>query len=276
MSDGMKRREFLKVAGVSSAGAALVGCSTDEVERLIPYVTPPEEITPGVATWYSTVCGECPAGCGVWVKTREGRAIKLEGNPNHPVSGGALCSRGHSSLQALYDPDRLEQPLRRTPDGFEPVSWDEAETLLVEGIRGAGSDVLLVTGRTGPTLTRLQEEVVGAVGGRRVEYEALDHASLREAARMAFGSARVPTFDFEAAGIVFSFGADFLETWLSPVEHARGFARMSGVDQEQRKGRAVFVGPRHRNRWPGAVISGFGVGHDDVKTVNSTTQENNH
>jgi hypothetical protein len=108
MSDGMKRRDFLKVAGVSSAGAALVGCSTDEVERLIPYVTPPEEITPGVATWYSTVCGECPAGCGVWVKTREGRAIKLEGNPNHPISAGALCSRGHSSLQALYDPDRIE------------------------------------------------------------------------------------------------------------------------------------------------------------------------
>jgi anaerobic selenocysteine-containing dehydrogenase/Fe-S-cluster-containing dehydrogenase component len=244
MSDGMKRRDFLKVVGVSGAGAGLVGCSTDQVERLIPYVTPPEEITPGLATWYSTVCGDCSAGCGVWVKTMEGRAIKLEGNPNHPVSGGALCSRGHSSLQALYDPDRIEGPLRRDGDGFEPISWEEAERLLADGIRAAGSNVRLIAGRTGPSMTRLQEDLAAAVGGRRVEYEALDHAALREAARMAFGTTTVPTFDFEAAGIVFSFGADFLETWLSPVEHGRGFARMSGVDAELRKGRTVFVGPR--------------------------------
>ena len=244
MSDGIKRRDFLRVLGVSGAGAGLVGCSTDQVERLLPYVTPPEEITPGVATWYSTACGECPAGCGVWVKTREGRAIKLEGNPTHPVSGGALCSRGHSSLQAVYNPDRLEHPMRRSGDGFEPISWEEAEQMLADGIRGAGSDVRLLTGRTGPSMTRLQDDLVSALGGRRVEYEALDHAALREAARMAFGTAQVPTFDFEAAGVVFSFGADFLETWLSPVEHARGFARMSGVDAEHRKGRAVFVGPR--------------------------------
>ncbi len=244
MSDGIKRRDFLKVLGVSGAGAGLVGCSTDKVERLIPYVTPPEEITPGVATWYSTACAECPAGCGVWVKTREGRAVKLEGNADHPVSQGALCARGHSALQGVYDPDRLDQPMRRNGDAFEPVSWDEAESLLADGLRAAGNDVLLVSGRTGPSLTRLQEDLMEAVGGSRVEYEALSEAPLREAARMAFGTDAVPTFDFEAAGIVFSFGADFLESWLSPVEHARGFARMSGTDTEGEKGRFVFVGPR--------------------------------
>ena len=73
MSDGLKRRDFLKVAGVSGAGAGVLGCSTEKVERLLPYVVPPEEITPGVATWYTTVCGECEAGCGMWVRTREGR-----------------------------------------------------------------------------------------------------------------------------------------------------------------------------------------------------------
>ena len=82
MSEGIKRRDFLRVVGVTGAGAGLIGCSTDEVQKLIPYVTPPEEITPGVATWYSTVCSECSAGCGAWVKTREGRAIKLEFSGN--------------------------------------------------------------------------------------------------------------------------------------------------------------------------------------------------
>jgi anaerobic selenocysteine-containing dehydrogenase len=153
MSEGIKRRDFLKVLGVTGAGAGLVGCSTDQVEKLIPYVIPPEEITPGIATWYSSACGECSAGCGVWVKTMEGRAIKLEGNPNHPVSQGALCARGHSGLQALYNPDRIRQPLRRNGDDFEPISWEEAEAFLADGVGGAGSNLLLLSGRTGPTLS---------------------------------------------------------------------------------------------------------------------------
>ncbi len=245
MSDGIRRRDFLKVLGVTGAGAGLVGCSTDRVEQLIPYVVPPEDVTPGVATWYATACGECPAGCGAWVKTREGRAIKLEGNPTHPVSGGALCSRGHSALQGLYDPDRLATPVRRNADGsFEPMTWEEAETTFAGLLGAAGGNVLLLSGRQGPTLTGLETEWAAAFGGTRVEYEPLSHAPLREACRMAFGTDQIPTYDFEAARTVYSFGADFLETWLSPVEHARGFARMSGASEAREKGRLVVIGPR--------------------------------
>ncbi len=229
---------------MTGAGAGLAGCSTEEVQKLMPYVNPPEEITPGVATWYATVCGECSAGCGAWIKTREGRAIKLEGNPNHPISGGALCSRGHSALQGLYDPDRLTQPMRRSGDGYEAISWEEAEGLLADGVRGAGANVLLVSGRTGPTLTGLQERLAAAIGGRRIEFEAASEAPLREAARMVFGVDAIPSFDFESAGIVFSFGADFLGSWISPVEHSRGFARASGTGEDLEKSRFVFVGPR--------------------------------
>jgi anaerobic selenocysteine-containing dehydrogenase/ferredoxin len=244
MSDGIGRREFIRLLGASSASAGLVGCSTDHVQKLLPYVVAPETITPGVATWYSTVCTECPAGCGAWVKTLSGRAIKVEGNTRHPVSGGTLCSRGHSSLQGLYDPDRLTQPMRRSGDGFEPVSWDEAESILADGVRSAGSDVVLLSGRAGPALTSLQNELAGALGGRRIEYEAISEAPLREASRMVFGADAVPSFDFESAGIVYSFGADFLGGWLSPVEYGRGFARASGTDEDGRKARMVFVGPR--------------------------------
>ncbi|TVP74835.1 MAG: 4Fe-4S dicluster domain-containing protein [Gemmatimonadales bacterium] len=244
MSDGMKRRDFLKVLGVTGAGAGLVGCSTDNVEKLMPYVTAPEDITPGVATWYASACGECPAGCGVWVKTQEGRAIKVEGNPNHPVSGGALCARGHSGLQALYNPDRLESPMRRNGDGHEAISWEEAEEMLASGLRDAGSGTAFLTGRTGPTLSVLMDELVGELGGRRVEYEALSEAPLREASRIAFGRDEIPAFDLESADLILSFGADFLETWLSPVEHNRGFARSTGVQADGSKARFVFLGAR--------------------------------
>ena len=123
MTDGLKRRDFLKVLGASGAGAGVLGCSTDKVERLMPYVVPPEDITPGVATWYTTVCGECEAGCGMWVRTREGRVVKVEGNPEHPVSGGSLCSRGHSSLQALYNPDRSSRLPGKTRSRWWRIAW---------------------------------------------------------------------------------------------------------------------------------------------------------
>jgi len=127
MTDGIKRRDFLKVLGVSSAGVAASGCSTSEVEKLLPYVVAPEEITPGVSTWYTTVCGSCSAQCGMWVRTREGKAVKVEGNPNHPVSAGGLCSRGHASLQHLYNPDRLAGPMIREGENLRQGTWAEAE-----------------------------------------------------------------------------------------------------------------------------------------------------
>ena len=245
MSDGIKRRDFLKVLGVGGAGATVFGCSTEPAEKLIPYVVPEEEITPGVATWYTSVCSECPAGCGIWVRTREGRAVKVEGNPNHPVSQGGLCSRGHSSLQGLYDPDRVRVPLAREGGQLRPVSWDEAENLLSQRLQAArGGNVMFLTGKTGPAFGDLVENFVSAVGGSHVEYEALSEAPLREAARIAFGRNVLPSYDLSDARFVISFGADFLETWLSPVEHTQGFAESSVVDEHGSKGRFVFVGPR--------------------------------
>jgi len=109
------RRRFLSVLGISGAGAAVLsGCSTDRVQKLIPYLVQSEDQVPGVATWYASTCSECAAGCGLHVKTREGRAIKLEGNPEHPVNRGKLCSRGQAALQGLYNPGRLKAPMART------------------------------------------------------------------------------------------------------------------------------------------------------------------
>jgi len=242
MSDGIRRRDFLKVVGASSAGAGLLGCSTEDVERLIPYVVPPEEITPGVATWYASVCGGCSAGCGIWVRTREGRAVKVEGNPQHPVSRGGLCSRGQAEVHGLYDPDRLPGPMRREGEALVPIGWEEAESLLAERL-GAG-EALFLTGTLGPSMRELTDDFLAAVGGTRVEYEALSEAPLREATRIGFGRDVVPSYDLSGARLVLSFGADFLETWLSPVSYTRGFVDSTGVDEMGSKGRFVFLSPR--------------------------------
>src|SRR5688500_13551888 len=110
MSDGMKRRTFLKVLGASGAATATVGCSPRAVEKLIPCTGPPEQMVPGVPTWSAGSCHECPAGCGIQVETHEGRATKVEGTPLHPISHGNQCPRGQASVQGLYHPARYTGP----------------------------------------------------------------------------------------------------------------------------------------------------------------------
>src|SRR3989304_5951642 len=135
---GIKRRDFLKILGVVGGTAAITGgCSPEPVEKIIPYVIPPDTIIPGIPKWYASTCRECPAGCGILVKNREGRAIKIEGNPLHPVNQGALCLRGQAAVQGVYNPDRVQLPLLRTERGWQTLSFDAAESLLKERLARA-------------------------------------------------------------------------------------------------------------------------------------------
>src|ERR671914_1849236 len=123
---GVRRREFLKILGVTGAGAATAACGPSEAGRLIPYLVSPDQTVPGVSTYYATTCRECAAGCGVIAETRDGRTIKLEGNPEHPLNHGALCARGQSALQGLYNPDRFRGPMIRQGARLVPTNWDTA------------------------------------------------------------------------------------------------------------------------------------------------------
>jgi anaerobic selenocysteine-containing dehydrogenase/Fe-S-cluster-containing dehydrogenase component len=232
MSEGMKRRDFLKVMGVGGAGAVTAGCSTGEVERLIPYVIPAEEIVPGVPTYYASTCRECPAGCGILVETHSGRATKVEGNPNHPVSRGNLCARGQASVQGLYHPDRYQGPATLDP-GLPPhnVTWGTAESLLAQRIREARPGaVVLLTGSYGGAMDTLADQWAASVGARRVVYD-----SFADQPR---------DLQFADADVLVSFGADFLETWGSPVDYSWQFAQFRTV-RNGRRGKFVWVGP-HR------------------------------
>src|SRR5919201_3574592 len=149
------RRDFLKILGAGGAATAAVGCSRDRVDKLIPYLVHPDETVPGVSTYYATTCRECAIGCGLIAETRDGRTIKLEGNPAHPINRGALCARGQAALQGLYNPDRFRGPLVRRNGALRPATWDEALTLFaqrlgeVRGRGGAGGAVFINQHETG-------------------------------------------------------------------------------------------------------------------------------
>jgi anaerobic selenocysteine-containing dehydrogenase/Fe-S-cluster-containing dehydrogenase component len=247
-SNGMNRRRFLKVLGVTGGGAAVLsGCSTDKAEKLIPYIVPPDNQVPGIATWYATTCRECPAGCGLHVRVREGRAVKVEGNPDHPVNGGRLCARGQASLQGLYNPDRIRAPMARstTTGEFAPITWDDAVARIASRlgeIDGAG--IRFVTGAESGSFGRLVREWLAAYGSRgHLAFEPFAYEALRHAGRTVFGIDAPPRYDFSAARYVLSFGTDFLETFGSPVSQAREFAQGHGYGADG-MGRYVHVEPR--------------------------------
>src|SRR6266568_9046254 len=205
------------MAGVAGIAA---GCSPKAAtQKLIPYLIPPQDIIPGTPLYYRTVCRECPASCGVTARTREGRAVKLEGNPEDPIGGGALCARGQAALQALYHPDRFKGPLRRGPDGkLAPISWDEAEEVLAQALsaaRAKGTGRIRLLSRLEPgsagALQRAFLRCLGAGEEDRVVLEPFDPAPLRAASDALFGRAELPVFDLAAARTVVAFGADFLE-----------------------------------------------------------------
>ncbi|HEU4570967.1 MAG TPA: molybdopterin-dependent oxidoreductase [Gemmatimonadales bacterium] len=243
--NAIDRRRFLTVVGATGAGAAaLSGCSTDRVQKLIPYLVQSEDQIPGVATYYASSCAECAAGCGLHVRTREGRAVKLEGNPLHPVNAGTICSRGQAGLQGLYNPDRIGQPMQRQADGtFAAITWDAAVQLLADRLKGAAGKVAVLSGQGAGTFDDLLGDWARAQGGRVVRWEPFGLEPLRLASQRVFGRDEVPVHDFAAARYIVSFGADFLETWHTPVEQQRGFAASHGFSQGP-TAKTVYIAPR--------------------------------
>ena len=247
MSDGMGRRRFLKVLGATGGGAAVAaGCGTDQVEKLIPYLVPIEDQIPGIATYYASTCRDCSAGCGVHVRVREGRAVKLEGNPDHPINRGRLCARAQTALQGTYNPDRIQTPLARNASGgWDAIAWDDALARVTQRLTAADPNrVWFLTGNEGGSFGTLVDEWLAALGsGHHVVFEPFGYEAVRHANRQVFGVDAVPAYDFARAEYVISFGADFLETWMSPVEFARGFSASHGYHDDT-MGRYVHVEPR--------------------------------
>ncbi|MFM8322011.1 MAG: molybdopterin-dependent oxidoreductase [Chloroflexota bacterium] len=246
MSKTVSRRDFLKLAAVSAGAASvLTGCGpAARYVRRQPYGEMPEYTLVGQKVLYATTCGECPAGCGLIARTQEGRAHKVEGNPDHPVSHGNSCARGQATLQGLYNPDRVKGPLQQNGRGsgaFTDVDWTAAVNVVKDALaKYQPAEIAFVMGLFPDHLHDLVSLMSQAAGGMNVlRYTGLGEfegrVTLMDAARKLFGAPKLPYFDIERAEVTFSFGANFTETWISPVAYAydygvmrRGYAGQRG------------------------------------------------
>jgi molybdopterin-containing oxidoreductase family iron-sulfur binding subunit len=242
---GVKRREFLKVVGASSAALATAACAPEETGKLIPYLISPDQTVPGVSTYYATTCRECAAACGLIAETRDGRAIKLEGNPDHPLNHGALCARGQAGLQGLYNPDRFRTPMVKEGNAWKAITYDDAITRLTQAVtqgRATAGNAVFLNQHESGSFPRFLDSWLAAFGMPAhisADFEA--NAASIEANRRTYGVAW-PSLSFKSAKLIVSFGADFLEGWGASVPQQLDFAdaraKLEGAP------RFVYVGPR--------------------------------
>jgi len=242
--------------GLGSA-AATIGCSTDKfTEKWNPWVKPVPGMIPRKPWHYPTTTRECGVN-GLWVKTLGGRAVKADGNPNHPLTKGKLGARQQAVLQGLYHQDRVKKPML---DGKE-ISWEEAHNVLVEKLSKAkGGGVSALTGPVWGINRDIWAAFVAAHGsGKHVQFDIFTKNAQREASERVFGRREVPFFSLKGTDCIVSFGAAFLETWGDPISQQRDYADFKS-DFEHRGKHFQFEPKRtmtgaNADRW-GAVRPG--------------------
>ena len=250
----INRRDFLKFMGWSGAGAAaLSGCDMPSYitleqgkEEVVPYVVPEEFVIPGVGVWYASTCRQCPAGCGIHGRVREGRVLKVEGNPHSPINrspagdgSGKLCQMGQSGLQNHYNPDRLTKPLLRKGGALVEASWDEAMDAIKQRL-GSSSKVAWFTGTvSGHQAVLLQAHLDELGSTHHYVHEVVNTAVTQAVNRDALGES-LPRYRFDKAGVILSLGADFLGPWQSPVHFSTEYAKF----REAPRGILVQVEPK--------------------------------
>jgi len=209
------------------------GCNPPQKE-LFSQVQVPDDMVTGKAAWYASTCRECPAGCGILAKSREARIVKIEGNPLHPINKGKLCMRGQAALQGIYNPDRLKTAMLKENGQWQSLSFSKAESILktkaAQAAQKGQNRVHMLTETVGNTLMSLFTATLQNLNSQPpLVFEPYAYESLKTANEKVFGVDGLVSYHMDQADVLVSFGADFLETWLSPVEYAWKFKAMHAV-----------------------------------------------
>ena len=249
----MKRRELLKGSILMGAGGLLTGACGPAAEQVIPILVPEERFVPGVEQWLATTCCECAGGCGLLARKIDGRIVKIEGNPDHPISRGGTCAKGQALPQALYHPDRLRSPVAREGQRGEgrwrEITWDDAFAQLTSELgrleqESIQHQLVFLTGELRGHRRDLVQRFLEAFGSpHHLIHEPFGESAIRHAHGLSSGINSFFAHDLENANYVVSFGAGLVETSRSPVRFGRGLAHMRR-GRPGRRGKLVAVEPR--------------------------------
>ncbi len=226
------RRDFLKYLGFGMTAATIASCDIP-VRKAIPYVSKPDTIVPGVATYFASTFVQGGDYVPVLVKTREGRPIKIEGNSMSPITEGGTSARAQASVLTMYDTSRFDGPGRirggkvvRERIYANNPSWEALDSEISDRLRSARQIRILSHTILSPSLKASIRDFKNGMSGNTVlvQYDPVSSAALLDAHESAFGVRAVPHYRFDNADVIVGFNCDFLGTWISPVEYARQYA----------------------------------------------------
>ncbi|HEX9739561.1 MAG TPA: TAT-variant-translocated molybdopterin oxidoreductase, partial [Ignavibacteriaceae bacterium] len=241
---GISRRKFLALAGASAALAG-AGCADyRDKGEIIPYNKKPEEITPGNANYYASYIN-CKCGGGVLIKTREGRPVKIDGNPDHPVSQGKVCAKCHASILGLYDPERISSPLKKSDNNsFEKIFWEKADREIRELLSNInGKEIAIVTHSiTSPTTLKALQDFISRYPTAKIySYELFDNHARNSAWQKSYKTGTFPLIKWDEAKVILSLEGDFLGTEGNHVENSRLFVKGRDISKPENFNRLYVV-----------------------------------
>lgn len=228
--DGLKtktpRRDFLKALGFGVGAVSLAACQKVPVHKSIPYLIKPEEVTPGVANYYVSSYD----GYAILVKTREGRPIKVEGNPNDLLGRGGLTAAGQASVLDLYDSNRLKDPML----GGDETGWNQVDAFVKQqlaAVKASGKGIRIVSStiHSPTTLAVIADFIKQYPTTRHINYDPVSYTGIIQANQNSFGKAVLPHYRFDKADVIVSFGADFLGSWISQAEYMNQWVQKRNI-----------------------------------------------
>ncbi|WP_077922105.1 TAT-variant-translocated molybdopterin oxidoreductase [Spirosoma sp. 209] len=220
-----QRRDFLKAMGFGMAAVSLAACETP-VHKAIPYINKPEFTYPSISDYYASTFVDGGDYAAILVETREGRPIKIEGNPQSSISKGGTTARVQASVLSLYDIDKLNGPRR----GDAVIDWATADREIINGLntvssRGGAIRIVTSTILSPATKAVVADFVAKYPTARHIMYDVNSAFGMVQANQASFGKAVIPSYDFSKAQTIVSLGADFLGTWIAPLDFARPYAQ---------------------------------------------------
>ncbi len=239
------RRDFMRLLGTTIGGAALASTGFSQIYEVPEKLLQKVKHGPGIVKWKSTVCGMCKAGCGLKIKTVDGLPVYLKGNPNYPINSGGVCPTAHASLEVLFHPERLKEPMKRIgvagSNKFEPISWDEALKIVSEkliSLRNSGNTerfAFLTAGDEGLS-SKIAADFTSSYGSPNYfeySFDSNNYTGLN----LQTGIKRSPSYDISNAEVVLTLGANILETELSPVFYTKQVSHRKSASE----GRVKFI-----------------------------------
>ncbi len=231
----VSRRKFLALSSASLAFVAASCTNYQDKGEIVPYNRKPETTILGEPEYYASTCNGCEQHCGILIKTREGRPIKIDGNDLHPSNKGKICAIGQASILDIYNPERLKEPKKKNGNAFTPITWDEALTLLISSLEKAkanGKEVYIISKPIySPSFKALLDKLVGIYPNIQIlSYEFPGEYRRRKAWEICYGNENYLDYDFSQAKIIVSVESNFLGNEGNVVKNIREFVARRNVN----------------------------------------------